>query len=135
MLGRINITEGKLVFFGSTYTVNSGSISFFNPIRVEPILDLSLETQAQGVDVVLKVTGPIDNMKLTYTSRSAAPVSGNRQLAGRRNYANFRPPLCSRIRPPSPHKAFSKWESRRSLAKPSPIPCPVSSSASSESRS
>jgi translocation and assembly module TamB len=68
MLGRINITEGKLVFFGSTYTVNSGSISFFNPIRVEPILDLSLETQAQGVDVVLKVTGPVDNMKLTYTS-------------------------------------------------------------------
>jgi translocation and assembly module TamB len=68
MLGRINITEGKLVFFGSTYTVNSGSISFFNPIRVEPILDLSLETQAQGVDVALKVTGPIDNMKLTYTS-------------------------------------------------------------------
>ena len=68
ILGRINITEGKLLFFGSTYNVNSGSISFFNPIRVEPILDLSLETQAQGVDVDLKVTGPIDNMKLSYTS-------------------------------------------------------------------
>ena len=68
VLGRVNITEGKLTFFGSTYTVNSGNISFFNPIRVEPILDLSLETQTQGVDVVLKVTGPIDNMKLSYTS-------------------------------------------------------------------
>jgi translocation and assembly module TamB len=68
ILGRINITEGKLLFFGSTYTVNTGSISFFNPIRVEPILDLSLEAQAQGVDVDLKVTGPIDNMKLSYTS-------------------------------------------------------------------
>ena len=32
------------------------------------MLDLSLETQVQGVDVVLKVTGPIDNMKLSYTS-------------------------------------------------------------------
>jgi translocation and assembly module TamB len=68
VLGRINITEGKLLFFGSTYTVNNGSISFFNPIRVEPILDLSLETQAQGVDVDLKVTGPVDNMRLSYTS-------------------------------------------------------------------
>jgi translocation and assembly module TamB len=68
ILGRIDITEGKLVFFGSTYTVNSGSISFFDPIRVNPILDLSLETQAQGVDVVLKVTGPVDDMKLSYTS-------------------------------------------------------------------
>jgi translocation and assembly module TamB len=68
ILGRIDITEGKLLFFGGTYTVNTGSISFFNPIRVEPVLDLSLQTQAQGVDVDLKVTGPIDNMKLSYTS-------------------------------------------------------------------
>ena len=37
-------------------------------IIVEPILDLNLETQTQGVDVVLKVTGPIDDMKLSYTS-------------------------------------------------------------------
>jgi translocation and assembly module TamB len=68
MLGRLNITEGKLLFFGSTYTVNNGSIAFFNPIRIDPILDLSLETHAQGVDVVLKVTGPLDDMKLSYTS-------------------------------------------------------------------
>jgi translocation and assembly module TamB len=68
VLGRVLITEGKLVFFGSTYTVNTGTIAFYNPVRIEPVLDLSLETQAQGVDVVLKVTGPIDNMKLSYTS-------------------------------------------------------------------
>ncbi len=68
VLGRVNLTGGQLVFFGSTYTVNSGSISFFNPVRIEPILNVSLETQTQGVDVVLNVTGPVDNMKLTYTS-------------------------------------------------------------------
>ena len=68
VLGRVLITEGKLVFFGSTYTVNNGTIAFYNPVRIEPVLDLSLETKAQGVDVVLKVSGPIDNMKLSYTS-------------------------------------------------------------------
>jgi translocation and assembly module TamB len=68
VLGRINISEGKLVFFGSTYTVNSGNIGFYNPVRIDPILDVNLETQAKGVDVVLHVTGPIDNMKLSYTS-------------------------------------------------------------------
>lgn len=68
VLGRINISEGQLVFFGSTYTVNSSSIGFFNPVRIDPILDMSLETQSKGVDVVLHVTGPIDNMKLSYTS-------------------------------------------------------------------
>jgi translocation and assembly module TamB len=68
VLGRITITEGQLAFFGSTYKVNSGTIAFFNPVRVEPILDLSLETTAKGVDVVVRVTGPVDNMKLSYTS-------------------------------------------------------------------
>jgi translocation and assembly module TamB len=66
--GRITISQGQLVFFNSRYTVNSGSISFFNPIRIDPVLDLSLQTQAAGVDVTLQVTGPIDNMKLSYTS-------------------------------------------------------------------
>jgi translocation and assembly module TamB len=68
VLGRVNISEGKLVFFGSTFTVNSGNIGFYNPVRIDPILDISLETQSRGVDVVLHVTGPIDNMKLSYTS-------------------------------------------------------------------
>jgi translocation and assembly module TamB len=68
VLGRVLLTSGKLAFFGSTYTVNSGSISFFNPVRIEPVLNISLEALAKGVDVILNVTGPVDNMKLTYTS-------------------------------------------------------------------
>jgi len=68
VLGRISITKGQLLFFSSTYTVNSGTVSFYNPVRIEPVLNLSLETQAKGVDVTLKVAGPIDNMTLSYTS-------------------------------------------------------------------
>jgi translocation and assembly module TamB len=66
--GRIVITEGDLVFFGSEYRVTSGTISFYNPTRIEPILDISLDTQAKGVNVTLNITGPVDNMKLSYTS-------------------------------------------------------------------
>jgi translocation and assembly module TamB len=68
ILGRVNVNSGQLVFFSSTYNVNLGSISFYNPIRIEPVLNLSLETQTKGVDVTLRVTGPIDNMNLSYTS-------------------------------------------------------------------
>lgn len=68
LLGRVTITEGQLVFFNSIYTVNTGTISFYNPVRIEPVLNLSLNSEAKGVQVVLKVTGPIDNMNLTYTS-------------------------------------------------------------------
>ena len=68
VLGRVTMTSGTLTFFGNSYTVNSGTISFYNPVRIEPILDASLETMAEGVDVTLHVTGPIDNLQLSYTS-------------------------------------------------------------------
>ncbi len=68
LLGRINITEGNIVFFGTKYTVNRGVVAFYNPFRIDPTLDISLETKTQGVDVVLNVTGPIDNMNLSYSS-------------------------------------------------------------------
>jgi translocation and assembly module TamB len=66
--GRVNIYEGQLVFFGATYTVDRGSIAFYNPVRIDPVLDISLETTAQGVHVVLHVTGSIEDMHLSYTS-------------------------------------------------------------------
>ncbi len=68
VLGRINISSGQLVFFGTNYTLDTGSIGFYNPVRIDPVLDVSLETQAQGVNVTVRVTGPVDNMKLSYTS-------------------------------------------------------------------
>jgi len=68
MLGRVTFNEGQLVFFGSTYTVNSGTIGFFNPVRLDPVLEMNLETKAKGVDVTLRVNGPIDNLTLSYTS-------------------------------------------------------------------
>ncbi len=68
VLGRVTITEGNLTFFGSNYTVNSGTIAFYNPVRIDPVLDVNLATHAQGVDVTIHVTGPVDNLKLNYTS-------------------------------------------------------------------
>jgi translocation and assembly module TamB len=68
MVGRINITSGDLVFFSNKYTVNQGTISFYDPFRIRPVLNIDLETIAKGVDVVLTVSGPVDNMKLTYHS-------------------------------------------------------------------
>ncbi len=68
LIGRINVTQGQVVFFGNQYTVNQGAISFYNTQKIEPVLNISLQTQAQGVDVVLGVTGPVDDMKLSYRS-------------------------------------------------------------------
>jgi translocation and assembly module TamB len=75
MLGRITVTTGQLVFFGNKYDVNQGNISFFDPLKIDPILDVNLETKAQGVDVTITVTGPVNNMKLSYRSDPPLPFS------------------------------------------------------------
>lgn len=68
VLGRVVVTQGNLVFFGNQYTVNRGVINFYNPIKIQPVLDVDLQTTVKGVDVTLGVTGPVDDMKLNYRS-------------------------------------------------------------------
>jgi translocation and assembly module TamB len=68
MIGRVAVTNGQLVFFGNEYTVNTGTINFYNPTSIQPVLNVSLETNAQGVNVTIGVSGPINNLKLSYRS-------------------------------------------------------------------
>jgi hypothetical protein len=53
-------------------TTSQGSVSFFNPVNVEPVLDIDLETKARGIQVTLNVSGPLS--KLNLTPRSDPPL-------------------------------------------------------------
>jgi translocation and assembly module TamB len=70
--GRVNITQGQVLFFGTKYTISEGSVSFFNPLKIEPVLDIDLDTRVRGIDVTITVAGPLD--KLTVTPRSDPPL-------------------------------------------------------------
>jgi len=96
MLGRVTVTEGQVVFFGNKYSVDQGTISFFDPAQIQPILNVDLSTTVQGVDVTLSVSGPADKMKLSYRSdppmqfsdivsllASGSPPAGDPVLAAR----------------------------------------------------
>lgn len=72
MLGRVNITQGQVLFQGTKFTINQGSISFFNPSKLEPIFDIDLETKARGIDITLTIGGPLN--KLNLTPRSDPPL-------------------------------------------------------------
>ena len=72
LLGRVNITQRRLVFFGTRYHINQGSVSFFNPSRIEPVVNVDLETKARGIDITLTVSGPM--RKLNLTPRSDPPL-------------------------------------------------------------
>ena len=107
LLGRITITEGELVFFNSTYTVNTGTISFYNPVRIEPVLNLSLNTQAKGVDVVLNVTGPIDDMKLSYSSNPPLEFQEIAELLATGKTPTSDPTILAN-QPPDPPQTFTQ---------------------------
>jgi translocation and assembly module TamB len=67
-LGRITISQGDINFFGNKYSIKRGEVSFYNPTKVEPALDLDLETRVRGVDVIVNFTGPIDKLNVSYRS-------------------------------------------------------------------
>ncbi len=106
IVGHINVSDGQLAFFGNTYSVNRGSINFYDPSAIRPELNLSLETVAQGVDVVLGVTGPINNLKLTY--RSDPPLSFQQiiQLLAT-NTTPFDATIASQ-QPPAPEQSMTQ---------------------------
>lgn len=79
VLGRVNITQGQINFFGNKYTINQGSITFANPVRIEPTLNMDLETKVQGIDVILTISGPVN--KLNVTPRSDPPLQYAEVLA------------------------------------------------------
>ncbi len=75
LLGRINISGGRVVFFGTPFTVNQGSIAFYNAVKIEPVLDMDLDTKARGIDVILNISGPINKLALTPRSDPPMPFS------------------------------------------------------------
>jgi translocation and assembly module TamB len=75
LLGRINVTQGQIVFFGTTFTINEGSIAFYNPVRIDPVLNVDLETKARGISVILNISGPINKLNLTPRSDPPMPLA------------------------------------------------------------
>ncbi len=68
LLGRVLITQGNLTFFGNKYTINQGTINFFNPVKIVPVLNTGWKTKARGVEVTLTVSGPITKLNASYRS-------------------------------------------------------------------
>ena len=105
--GRIDVSSGKLLFFGSTYTVDTGTVSFFDPLRIEPVLNLALQTQAQGVTVTVHVAGPVDNMKFSYTSNPPLQFQEIVSLLAAGATPTSDPTLLAN-QPPQPQQGFQQ---------------------------
>jgi translocation and assembly module TamB len=79
LLGTVRVNRGEIQFFGNKYIINRGDISFFNAARIEPIVNMDLETRQRGVTVNINFSGPIDKLNVTY--RSDPPLQPSEIIA------------------------------------------------------
>ncbi len=77
--GLINVNQGEVQFFGNKYTINRGNIAFYNTTKIEPVLDMDLQTQVRGITVNINFSGPINKLNLSY--RSDPPLQPNEIIA------------------------------------------------------
>jgi translocation and assembly module TamB len=75
LLGRVNVTGGDLIFRGNRYVLQPSSIDFVNPYRIEPRMNLSVETEVQDYTIRLQFRGDLDRLRTTYTSEPPLPPS------------------------------------------------------------
>ena len=79
LFGRVSVNQGEIQFFGNRYTITRGDISFFNPVRIEPVIDLDLETKVRGITVNMNFSGPVSKLNASY--RSDPPLQSTEIIA------------------------------------------------------
>jgi translocation and assembly module TamB len=68
LLGTISVNQGEIELFGNRYTIDRGDVRFLNPVKIEPNLDLNLETKARGITVNIAVSGTTQRLNVNYSS-------------------------------------------------------------------
>jgi translocation and assembly module TamB len=68
ILGRISLTSGEVFFLGKRFEIQSGTIAFANTVRTEPVVSLYVNTVVDRYTITVNLTGPVDRLKITYTS-------------------------------------------------------------------
>lgn len=73
VLGRINITDGKATYNGTTYQLQHGDIYFTNPVKIEPVIDLDATTRIEEYDVTIGLHGTASKLAPTFRSEPPLP--------------------------------------------------------------
>ena len=73
LLGRINIAEGDIKLAGAKYHLERGDITFTDPVRIDPVLDIEASTRVRDYDITIGLHGTFERLNTTY--RSDPPLS------------------------------------------------------------
>ncbi|MGH9531929.1 MAG: translocation/assembly module TamB domain-containing protein [Terriglobales bacterium] len=75
ILGRVNMTEGRILFNGTEYQLTQGSVTFSNPASIAPVIDLDAAARVRQYDITIGFHGNVDRPSITYRSDPPLPSS------------------------------------------------------------
>jgi translocation and assembly module TamB len=73
LLGAVSITEGSALIAGTRYELERGDITFTNPVRIEPTIDLSATAHVEDYDISLGLHGSPQKLSVSYRSDPPLP--------------------------------------------------------------
>jgi translocation and assembly module TamB len=73
LLGRVSITQGSAIIAGTRYELQRGEISFTNPVRIQPSIDLNATAHVSDYDITLGLHGTPEKLSVTYRSDPPLP--------------------------------------------------------------
>ena len=73
LLGRTNIQEGQIFFNGAKYELERGDISFTNPVKINPVVDLTATIRVRDYDIEVGFHGTSDKLNVVYRSEPPLP--------------------------------------------------------------
>ncbi len=68
LLGDISANQGDIKVFGAKYSINRGDVSFVNPVKIDPVLNLDLQTVVRGITVDITISGQLGRLNINYRS-------------------------------------------------------------------
>ena len=95
--GSATVVRGDYTFAGTRFELTRGDIDFDENVPIDPTLDIRAETERDGIDVIVRVTGPVSQSDISFTSDPALP----RRKSSPASCSAARFPSCRRPTPSS----------------------------------
>lgn len=69
VFGAVEIAEGgKLIYADNEYRVERGRVTFDNPNRIDPVIDLTAKTEVKNYEIALDLSGTVDRLTAHFRS-------------------------------------------------------------------
>lgn len=76
ILGRVEVSEGEISFNGTKYKLERGDVTFANPAKTQPIIDMTATTRVRDYDITVQFRGDAsvtNGLKVTWQSEPQLP--------------------------------------------------------------